>query len=237
MTAALLSALSLLSAAVALRPLSEPRNPAARPDGVGTSPARPRRGLARHIANGRSTMATRRRPASDEPSEIAAWCDQLARATHTGSSLTAAIRDTSPPPGLHNEIAEITHALDRGVPLSAACATPRIASPHGRLAFTVLQACADHGGPPAEPIDRAASALRARAADAADRQTQSAQARASARVMTLLPIGALASLVATSGAVRAALMSPIGLGSVIVGGLANLVGWRWMMRIVAGAER
>ena len=53
------------------------------------------------------------------------------------------------------------------------------------LALGVLHACADLGGPAAQPLDRTASTLRARAADLADREVHSAQARLSAVVLTL----------------------------------------------------
>ena len=59
------------------------------------------------------------------------------------------------------------------------------------LAFTVLRSCARFGGPAAAPLERAAATLRARDAVAAEQQAQSAQARLSARVLTLVPIALL----------------------------------------------
>jgi Flp pilus assembly protein TadB len=93
------------------------------------------------------------------------------------------------------------------------------------------------GGHPAEPLDRAAAALRARAADRAERRTHSAQARASALVMTWLPIVVLALLVAMSGAVRSVVVTPFGAWSVLAGAGLNLTGWRWMRRLVDGVRR
>ena len=73
-----------------------------------------------------------------------------------------------------------------------------------------MRACADLGGPAAQPLDRTAATLRARAADLAERQVHSAQARLSAMVLTLLPVAALALLLATSTATRTAVLGPSG---------------------------
>ena len=98
----------------------------------------------------------------------------------------------------------------------------------------MLRACAEHGGPPGEPIDRAAATLRGRAADLAERRTHSAQARLSAVVMTWLPIAMLALLLVSSASVRAAVTGPAGLLVVASGAILNFVGWRWMGRIIEG---
>ena len=105
------------------------------------------------------------------------------------------------------------------------------------IAVTVLAACATSGGPAAEPLDRAAAVLRGRAAASAERRTQSAQARMSAVVMTVLPVAMLALLIATSGSVRDAVRAPIGLVVIAAGLSLNALGWRWMRRLIDGASR
>jgi tight adherence protein B len=105
------------------------------------------------------------------------------------------------------------------------------AGPAG-LAFTVLRSSARFGGPAAIPLERAAAALRVRAAVAAEQQAQSAQAQLSARVLTLVPIALLGLLVVTDAKVRAALGTPAGLGVVVLGGLLNIGGALWMRRII-----
>ncbi len=127
----------------------------------------------------------------------------------------------------------ITLAVDRGRALTDALDV-RSPSPHLALALSVLRACTANGGPPAEPLDRAAATLRARAVAAAERQTQSAQARLSAVVMTVLPVAMLVLLLLTSSATRAAAGSPLGVLAVTIGGALNLIGWRWMRRIITG---
>jgi len=173
----------------------------------------------------------RRRGSVIQAADVATWCEGLARAVRGGSTLVGAVRTVDTPPSLRTDVDRIVLALDRGTRASEALAISS-SSPHLGLAITVLRACAVNGGPPAEPLDRAASTLRNRAADAADRLTQSAQARLSAVVMTVLPVAMLALLLATSASTRAAAAGGPGIMAITVGGILNLAGWRWMRRIV-----
>ena len=125
-------------------------------------------------------------------------------------------------------------SLDRGGSVATALAQVDARSPHLDLVLVVLRAVAEHGGAAAEPIDRAASALRQRAALIGERRTQSAQARLSAIVMTFLPGVMLAVLILSSSSVRTAVASPVGLGAIAAGALLNAVGWSWMRRLIAG---
>lgn len=182
----------------------------------------------------------RARRAEGGPDAVARWCDDVARACRSGSALASAVRDVAVPDELAEPLAEVHLALDRGAPLTAALdaalrPTRRGPSdPDLALAVTVLRACAEHGGPPSEPLDRAAATLRARAADLAERRTQSAQARLSAVVMTWLPVVMLTVLLASSPAVRAVAVQPVGVGVIAAGAGLNVAGWRWMRRIVGG---
>lgn len=182
---------------------------------------------------GRERLARHRsrRSPSITAAEVAIWCEGLARVVRGGSTLTTALRTTEPPTSCATYVNEVVLALDRGRRLADALAgaTP---SPHLDLAATVLRACATNGGPPAEPLDRAAATLRGRATDAAERHTQSAQARLSAVVMTVLPVAMLALLLATSTTTRTAAMTPVGSAAISIGVALNLVGWRWMRRII-----
>ena len=195
-------------------------------------PADPRRGIA-HLRFARNRAPQRPTP---PPEEVAAWCDALARAVSSGTTLTAAVREVEPPASCTGAIASIRLALQRGLPLSDACDVPA-AAPNLDAALTVVRACAAHGGPAAEPLSRAAAMQRGRAADIADRRTHSAQARLSAMVMTALPMCMLALLLLTSGSVRHVVASPLGVGTVLLGAGLNLLGWRWMRRLIDGTGR
>ncbi|MFP5488994.1 MAG: type II secretion system F family protein [Acidimicrobiia bacterium] len=175
-----------------------------------------------------------RRPSPPGADAIAGWCDALARELRAGTSLGAALRTVAPPAG--SSLDEVRHRLSRGVGLADALALSARTADE-QAALTVLAACADHGGPAAQPLDRLAAMLRRRAADAAERAVPSAQARLSALVMTLLPGAVLVLLLTTSPSVRTVTATPVGGFVVALGLAANGLGWVWMRRIVAGRSR
>ncbi len=100
----------------------------------------------------------------------------------------------------------------------------------------VLAACAELGGPAAMPLERVAATLHARSTERAERRTNSAQARLSAKVLSTVPVGVLALLALAEPAVRSTLVTPVGAACVVGGGLFNLAGWYWMRHLVGGAE-
>lgn len=166
--------------------------------------------------------------------ELAGWCDALARDIRSGASLSSALRSAEPPAG--TVFVEARRRLDRGVPLRDAVSLPAATSDEHAV-LVVLAACAEQGGAAAQPLDRVASTLRRRAADDAERAVHSAQARLSAVVMTVLPGAMLAVLLATSGSVRDVVLTPYGGLVAAVGSGLNLVGWGWMRRIITGGAR
>jgi tight adherence protein B len=204
-------------------------------------PMAPVRSLRPEIANARSRPCARnarrttlRREPRVDPAELAVWCDALARALRAGSTLHQSLRTVAPPGAAGRQLEPALHALERGASLSGALAELEITSPHLDLVVVVLRACAEHGGAAAEPIDRAAAALRQRAAMAGERRTHSAQARMSALVMTLLPGAMLGLLIITSGAVRSAVRGPSGVVVVALGAALNIAGWQWMRCTIEG---
>ena len=221
MRGALLAVALVIALGAALQPRPLPRS-------LDAPTHAPRRTLRRppHISS--------LRRARTDPIELAAWCDGLARAVRGGATLRHALRTVAPPPAVAPALDPALLALDRGASTVDALDAVEHTPPHLDLVLVVLRACARHGGPPAEPIDRAAAALRQRAALLAERASQSAQARMSAAVMTLLPGALLAVLLATSSPVRHAIGTPAGAGAVLLGGAANGAGWWWMRRLIGG---
>ena len=108
------------------------------------------------------------------------------------------------------------------------------ATPVGLLA-PVIVAAAELGGSAAAPLERVAVTLLARAAEREERRASSAQARLSARVLTLMPFGVLASLAAAEPSIREVLATPAGLTCVVVGSGLNLLGWWWARRLIGGS--
>jgi tight adherence protein B len=222
-TGALLAAALVLALGTALQP-----RPRARSLVAADAPAAHRRG--RRPARARWPGRRHR----VEPLELAAWCDALSRAVRGGATLRHALCTVTPPGPAVAELDRVLLALDRGATTVDALDSVEHAPPHLDLVLVVLRACARHGGAPAEPIDRAAAALRQRAALIAERASQSAQARMSAGVMTLLPGALLAVLVATSSPVRHTIATPAGVVAIALGAAANGTGWWWMRRLIRG---
>ncbi|HWL45052.1 MAG TPA: type II secretion system F family protein [Ilumatobacter sp.] len=225
MSAAALTALTVVVAGLALRPAPPRRDLSLCAEPKVVEPVETTAG--RRTGRWRRTQPPR-------PDDTARWCTDLARAVRSGSTLTAAVRDTRPPEHAFASLASVRLALDRGTRLADAIDQAGADDADVQLALTVVRACAEHGGPPGEPLDRAAATLRARAADLADRRTHSAQARMSAVVMTWLPAAMLGLLLASSAPARAAVASPAGATAVAVGAALNSAGWRWMNRIIGG---
>lgn len=178
-----------------------------------------------------------RRPdrATADDAAVATWCALVAAALRGGSSLTGAVVDTESswrgPPVLP----DVAHAVRRGRGVAAALEETSVdpGAPRG-LVVPVLIAIARLGGPAASPIDRVAATLRARHAERADRQTASAQARLSARVLAVVPFAVLGFLLATEASVRQAVASPVGLACAGVGALLGVAGWWWMRALIGG---
>jgi tight adherence protein B len=174
----------------------------------------------------------RPRPAVPADAALADWLDELARLTASGSSLAAAIGSASAAAEVHHWLAPARHALDRCAPLDQAIGALPPMSAGCRLVAPLLATCAELGGPTAHALMRGADALRARVAVAAERAVMASQARASAQVLTLVPVGALAVLALTEASVRAAVGSAAGAACVVAGAVINAGGWWWMRRIV-----
>jgi tight adherence protein B len=159
--------------------------------------------------------------------------DAIARQVRSGASLAAAAVeeiDTASPLG------EVVDRLSDGGSLADALAA--IVPNDTDLALTVqaLSATADLGGQIAATLDQAAAVLRERAAARAERRAHGAQARLSARVLTIVPLGFAGWSALTSRQTREVYTSSAAGAMCAVCGLAlNLAGWRWMKRIVGGA--
>lgn len=101
---------------------------------------------------------------------------------------------------------------------------------------TVLMIAADHGGPSAEALDRAATTLRDQAALVADARTHAAPARLSATVLTVAPLGFSALAAGLDHDVRQVLVTtPVGWICAATGTALAIAGRRWMTRLVSQA--
>ncbi len=125
-------------------------------------------------------------------------------------------------------------ALERGASLRAATERVRTTSDGLGRALAVIRVSSTAGVGAALGLDRTATTLRERRAVAAERHAQSAQARLSAQVLTVLPGLAVAVMAVVSPTLRTTLIGPVGMICLPIGLGFNLVGWLWMRRILRG---
>jgi Flp pilus assembly protein TadB len=191
------------------------------------------------VASRRAIVSARQRrdAGGTIPAEaVATWCDAIARRLRAGETLRRVLVNERPAHvALSARTDALRRALGRGESVADAIAASASTSGHNvlDLVWSVLAVASDYGGSAAEPIDRTASALRLRSADAHERSAQSAQARLSAHVLTAVPLLVLALLVSTDPDVRLIVIRPTGGLLVGAGLLLNLCGWTWMRHIVA----
>jgi tight adherence protein B len=179
----------------------------------------------------------RRPPAEPSEQAVAGWCQRVAGGVRSGRSLTQAIADAELDAGANSPFPDVLLGIHRGRPLAAMFATPVVdpGTPRG-LAMPVVAACAELGGPAASALERVSGVLLARAAERDERTAASAQARLSARVLTVLPLGVVGLLVLTEPSMRAVLGTTAGALCIGLGTLLDLVGWWWMRRMIDGAS-
>jgi tight adherence protein B len=104
--------------------------------------------------------------------------------------------------------------------------------------MAALRVAASVGGNVAATLDRAAGTLRERRAIHDDRAVQSAQARLSARVLSVLPVAFALWCVSTDGRVAHFLLSSsAGWVCLAAGAALNLSGWWWMRRLIRSVGR
>jgi len=184
----------------------------------------------------RARDRTTRREPPGTTAHTAAWAQMLtdmAAAIRSGSSLPVAFDAalaTTPVRGVHvgPGRAPWASAGRHGPPSDAV-------DPDERLVLAVLTAAHRVGGRTAPALDSAAAVLRERIARRAEARVFAAPARASARLLTMLPLGVGVWSAGSSRSVREAMTSPVGMFVAGLGLTFNLAGWWWMDRLVRRA--
>lgn len=183
-------------------------------------------------SSSRRPMARRRGPPVHSP-DYASLLDGIARQVRSGATLTGAAIDEI---DRSSPLRPVLDRLDIGDSLTDALKA--VDTGGGDLALTVqaLSAAAHLGGPIAATLDEAAAVLRERAAARAERRAHGSQARLSARVLTIVPLGFAVWSATISQRTRDVYISTAAGGVSAICGLAlNLLGWRWMRRIIGPA--
>jgi len=189
-------------------------------------------GLRAAVDAAASRLSKRRdRP---DPGAIAAVLDQTARRCSSGMSLSEALVTAISGSALADIFDEAITAMSTGESIAAAMELVPVDQPDVALAVHVLRLCATQGGAVSESLDRAAATLREREAVAQERVAHSAQARLSARVLTVLPIAFGGWTVLTTPAVQHFFLTPIGVACLVLGLGLNAGGWLLMKQVSRG---
>ncbi|MGZ4674761.1 MAG: type II secretion system F family protein [Ilumatobacteraceae bacterium] len=166
-------------------------------------------------------------------SDYAALLDAIARQVRSGSTLASAVADEA---GCFAGLGGVVEHLASGSSLIHALAMVEPTDADVALTLQVLSATAHLGGPIAATLDEAATVLRERAAARAERWAQGAQARLSARVLTIVPLGFAGWSAIAGERTRAVyLTSGAGAACALAGLVLNVVGWHWMKKIIGPA--
>lgn len=180
----------------------------------------------------------RERRAGRLEAELPALLEAVARALRSGAVLPVALRETaSGDSAAAEELRAVLADADRGLGLADALDrwAHRRPRPAVRLVVGALTVALAAGGSPARGVDGVAATLRERAEVEREARSLATQARASAVVVTLAPLGFGAFGALGDGAAAAFLLgSPAG-GACLVAGLSlDAVGAVWMHRIARG---
>ena len=175
-----------------------------------------------------SSRRARRKAATPTAHDWAALLDALATEVRAGSALGMAWQLSLRRHAVRGNAVSPERPLDDTLCLTAG-------SGDEAVVLQVTGAAAALGGPVALTIDAGAALLRERAAARADAVAHAAQARLSARVLTVVPVGFAAWSALTSESFRAGIGTAIGAASVAIGAVLNAVGWSWMRSLVARA--
>jgi len=173
------------------------------------------------------TVPARHDSATTGDADLVTFLDTIARSIRSGSSAAQAIISA---PATCAAIADVKRQLASGRSFGSVTTGGH---PHVEL----LRACAHGDSLSVAALERAIADERSRIRSQHDINVAIAQARRSARVLTVLPFAFLLLVAGTSGAVRGHLLSPAVGGAVSIGIILNFAGRSWMKRLVDGAAR
>jgi tight adherence protein B len=178
--------------------------------------------------------------------ELPLALDAVARSLRSGASVRQAIAEAAAAPAggsglrrgrrgrLQAELATVADQAGHGAGLVEAleALAVRRPGPGVRLAVAALCLGVDTGGAQARAVDGVAATMRERLAVEAEVRALSSQARMSALVIGLAPLGFAAFAAATDPRTSEFLLhTPVGLALVAVGLLLDGAGWLWMQRL------
>jgi tight adherence protein B len=161
----------------------------------------------------------------------------LAAAVRSGASLPQAIRyaATEAVPPVRDDLAEVVEQLDTGVALDQALRSWSTRRPSANVELVVgaLELHRRSGGDLPAVLDQVVAAIRERVSISREVRSLTAQARMSAWILGLLPVGFFAFLWLTSRRdIEGAMSTPVGLACIIVGLLLELGAYAWIRKLL-----
>lgn len=160
--------------------------------------------------------------------------EEVARSLRSGASLHQAVEEAVAAPGLlGHDLGAVTGEVAAGVPLATALDGwgRRRPLPGVRLAVSALGLGIETGGAHARALDGVAATLRSRAAVAGEVRALSAQARLSALVIVLAPLGFSALAAATDERTAGFFVTPLGMAFLAGGLTLDALAALWMHRL------
>jgi tight adherence protein B len=168
--------------------------------------------------------------------DLPAVLEAVARSLRSGASLRQSVEEastsTTGPLGL--ELRQVAAAIRGGSSVAAALddLARRRREPGVALAVTTLCLGSDTGGPQARAIDGVAQTLRVRLALAQEVRALASQARMSAAVIALAPVGfGLFAAATDARTFQLLLHTSLGLAMLAIGLMLDGLGWLWMQRL------
>jgi tight adherence protein B len=169
---------------------------------------------------------------------LAAALDAAGRSVRSGGSLPQAVAEaaTSVRGAVNADLTRVAASVERGRPFADALEAWRAARdrPSVRLAVGAFVLATQTGGPPARVIEDVASAVRLRQQVARESHALAAQARLSALVVGVAPLGfMLVTCVTDPRNAHMLFGTPIGIACVLSGLALDALGAFWMHRMSA----
>lgn len=189
-------------------------------------------------AGGASIVAARRlrgrRAAQQVDAGLPRLLEDLARHLRAGGSVRSGLEQLVDAPEHRMLLGGVGPSLEGGQEVMTALDRWVSASPHGgrRLAFAAVALGAEAGGPQARALDSVAATLRERAAVVQESRALTAQARASAALLAVAPVGfGVLGAAAQPDAAHFLLREPAGAACLVLGLALQGAGWWWMHRV------
>jgi tight adherence protein B len=161
----------------------------------------------------------------------------LAAAVRSGASLTQALRyaATEAVPPVRDDLAGLVEQLDTGIALDQALRSWSAARPNPNVELVVgaLELHRRSGGDLPAVLDQVVGTIRDRVSISREVRSLTAQARMSAWILGLLPVGFFAFLWLTSRRdIEGAMSTPVGIACVVAGLVLELGAFAWIRKLL-----